>query len=34
LIATELASVIGTFSVSCVIGTFAAAARAAGPPAI
>src|SRR6266704_1195427 len=31
LIATELASVIGTFSVSCTIGTCAAAARAAGP---
>ncbi len=31
LIATELASEIGTFSVSCTIGTCAAAARAAGP---
>src|ERR1700730_230420 len=31
LIAPELASEIGTFSVSCTIGTCAAAARAAGP---
>jgi len=34
LSATELASLIGTFSVSCVIGTFAFFASAAGPAAI
>ena len=34
LIATELASEIGTFSVSCTIGTCAAAAIAAGPAAM
>ena len=34
LIATELASVIGTFSVSWVIGTCAASASAAGPAAM
>src|SRR2546421_7059418 len=34
LIATELASDIGTFSVSWTIGTCAAAARAAGPAAM
>src|SRR5437763_9398093 len=34
LIATELASEIGTFSVSCVIGTPAAPASAAGPSAM
>src|SRR5215472_12064620 len=34
LIATELASLIGTFSVSCAIGTCAAAARADGPAAM
>ena len=34
LIATELASVIGTFSVSWTIGTLAALASAAGPAAM
>ena len=34
LIATESASEIGTFSVSCVIGTCAAAASASGPAAM
>src|SRR6266704_3206666 len=34
LIATELASVIGTFSVSWTIGVFAALASAAGPAAM
>src|SRR5580658_7064430 len=34
LSATELASVIGTFSVSWTIGTLAAAASAAGPAAM
>src|SRR5262249_48234887 len=34
LIATELASEIGTFSVSCTIGVCAAAASAAGPAAM
>src|SRR5215467_6817158 len=34
LIATELASEIGTFSVSCTIGTFALLASAAGPAAM
>src|SRR5215467_16249344 len=34
LIATELASAIGSFSVSCTIGVCAAAASAAGPAAM
>src|SRR6266478_10186112 len=34
LIATELASEIGTFSVNCTIGTCALAASAAGPAAM
>ena len=34
LSATELASLIGTFSVNCLIGTFAALASAAGPAAM